>query len=157
MKNLPTSLPSTSQGSSPEAFRKPEAWLQKCVVLLTKMVLSPNRNRFGWFGRLGRCGVSECVRWPSTVRSKQHVAWHDTLEATLWHDYLGFSAISRQTLIPKLSSLNSKLARTRLIMYMRARAARAEDPRPSVLTDKVGEGKACRYTVAGLASYALMI
>ena len=56
--------------------------------------VNPNRNRFGWFGRLARHGVDECVRWPPTIMSMQHVAWQDTLEATLWHDYLCFSAIT---------------------------------------------------------------
>ena len=36
------------------------------------------------------------------------------------------------------------LARARLTMYMRARAARTEDPRPSVVTNTVREGKASR-------------
>ena len=56
----------------------------------------------------GTAWVGECVRWPSTVRPKQHVAWHDTLEATLWHDYHCFNAISRQTLNPKSYILSPK-------------------------------------------------
>ena len=66
---------------------------------LTELSLGP-KPRFGWLGRLGRRGVGECRRWLSTVRPKQHVAWHDTLEATLWHDYPCLSAMSRNTLNP---------------------------------------------------------
>ena len=66
-------------------------------------ILDPNRNTFGWFGRLGRCGVDECVTWPAAVKPQQHVAQHDALEPTLSPDYLCSSTIPQQTLNLKSS------------------------------------------------------
>ena len=62
------------------------------MVLLTKMDLTELGIGLGGLAAWDGGGLGECVKWPSTVRPKQHVAWHDELEATLWHEYLCFNA-----------------------------------------------------------------
>ena len=77
----PESLERGGSGSNFQEAHEFQAFQVK-VVLLTKVDLT----EFEVNGRLGQRGVAECVRWPAAVRPRQHVAQHDTLEATLWHD-----------------------------------------------------------------------
>ena len=53
---------------------------------------------------LGDLAAWDGVGWvnmPAAFSPREHVAQHDTLEATLWHDHLCFRAISKQTLSSK--------------------------------------------------------
>ena len=74
-------------------------YVKKAVGL--SLGLNPKRNRFGWLCRLGRRGVGESVRWPSTIGPKLLFAPHDAFELVPKPNLHSIYALSQQTLNPK--------------------------------------------------------